>query len=354
MRVLGREQQQCRAEPVGDAVVDLLAEHDDPLPQQLGGQLVIDHQEWSIGCVRGHGSTVREPRPRPKAVLLQADPLLADRGRVRGVTEPAYDDLVLRLRTAGCVFAEDEAALLLEAAEPRTLEELVARRVAGEPLEYVVGWVDFAGVRVALDPGVFIPRQRTTLLVDLAQTVLVSRLASLAPPPVVVDLCCGSGALGLAIQSRHRGVELHAAELDPVAVACARRNLDPVGGTVHLGDLDAPLPEHLRGRVDVLVANVPYVPTASIALMPPESRGHEPRDTVDGGTDGLDVVRRLAALAPRWLAPGGTVVVETGADQAQAAAGAFARAGLRAAIHHDEERGATAVTARWRVGEIGE
>jgi release factor glutamine methyltransferase len=190
---------------------------------------------------------------------------------------------------------------------------------------------------VALDPGVFIPRQRTAFLVDLAA-------AAVPPGGVVVDLCCGSGALGLALARRHPGIELHAADVSPAACACARRNLAPVGGTVHEGDLDAPLPARLRGRVHVLVANVPYVPTDAIALMPPESRDHEPRGTVDGGPDGLDVVRRLAELAPRWLAPRGTVLVETGADQAEEASAAFARAGLRAAVHLDAERGATAVS----------
>ena len=279
-----------------------------------------------------------------QAVLPQADPLSA--GTVGRVTAAAYDDLVLRLRAAGCVFAEDEARVLLDAATGDALETLVARRVTGEPLEYVVGWADFAGIRVALDPGVFIPRQRTALLVELASTALVSRLAPLAAG-VVVDLCCGSGALGLALAHRHPDIELHAADLDPIAVACARRNLEPIGATVHHGDLDAPLPDHLRGRVDVLVANVPYVPSAAIALMPPESRDHEPRDTVDGGADGLDVVRRLAALAPRWLAPGGRVFVETGTDQAAAAADAFAGAGLQPDVHHDDERGATVVSG-WR------
>lgn len=251
-----------------------------------------------------------------------------------------YDDLVLRLRAAGCVFAEEEARLLLEAVDHRTpaaaLEVLVARRVAGEPLEHVVGWADFAGTRVALDPGVFVPRQRSSYLVELAA-------AAVPPAGVVVDLCCGSGALGLALARQHPGIELHAADLDPVAVACARRNLDPVGATVHEGDLDASLPDRLRRRVDLIVANVPYVPSAAVALMPSESRDHEPRDTVDGGADGLDVVRRLAELAPRWLAPGGAVYVETGVDQAEAAAAAFADAGLAATVHHDPERGATVV-----------
>jgi release factor glutamine methyltransferase len=283
---------------------------------------------------------------RAQGVLPQADPLWADGCSVRGVTEPAYDDLVLRLRVAGCVFAEDEAALLREAATGDALEELVLRRIAGEPLEYLVGWVDFAGVRVALDPGVFIPRQRTALLVDLASAALVSRLASPAPQPaaaVVVDLCCGSGAVGLALAGRHPGVTLHAADVDPVAVACARRNLAPIGGTVHQGDLDAPLPDALRGEVDVLVANVPYVPSASIALMPPESRDHEPRGTVDGGTDGLDVVRRLAALAPTWLAPGGRLLFEVSDSQASAAAVIVEKASLTAQVLHDPERAATAV-----------
>jgi release factor glutamine methyltransferase len=216
------------------------------------------------------------------------------------------------------------------------LEELVARRVAGEPLEHVVGWVDFAGVRVALQPGVFIPRQRTSYVVDLAAAVV-------PPDGVVVDLCCGSGALGLALARRHPGIELHAADIDPVAVACARRNLAPVGAQVHHGDLATPLPDRLRGKVDVLVANVPYVPSAAIALMPPESREHEPRSTVDGGADGLDVVRRLAELAPRWLRPGGRVFVETGRDQAGSAADAFAGAGLLTRVHHHDDRAATVV-----------
>lgn len=279
----------------------------------------------------------------PKGVLPQADPLSAV-GSVRRVVEPADDDLVLRLRAAGCVFAEDEAAALRETATGAALERLVARRVAGEPLEHLVGWVDFAGVRVLLAPGVFIPRQRSALLVELAASALPA--SALPAAPLVVDLCCGSGALGLAVAHRHPDIELHAADLDPAAVACARRNLEPVGGTVHRGDLDAPLPDRLRGRVDVLVANVPYVPSAAIALMPPESRDHEPRGTVDGGDDGLDVVRRLAALAPAWLAPGGRLLFEVGEDQSAAAAVIVERAGLTARVHHDPERDATAVYAR--------
>ncbi len=250
-----------------------------------------------------------------------------------------YDDLVLRLRTAGCVFAEDEARILVEhESDPARLEDLVARRVAGEPLEHLVGWVDFAGLRVAVGPGVFVPRQRTTYLVDLAA-------AATPQGGLVVDLCCGSGALGLAVASRVAGVELHAVDIEPAAVACARRNLEGVG-TAYDGDLVAPLPDRLRGRVDVLLANVPYVPSDAVVLMPPESRDHEPLVTVDGGGDGLDVLRRVAALAPAWLAPGGTVWVETSEAQADAAVAALAAAGLAATAHHQPETGATVVSGR--------
>lgn len=251
-------------------------------------------------------------------------------------------DLVERLRAAGCVFAEEEAALLEEAADGAALDSLVRRRVAGEPLELLLGWVAFDGLRVALDPGVFVPRQRTTFLVEVA----AARLATAAGdrPGTVVDLCCGSGALGLALAHRRPGVVLHATDDHPAATACAARNLAPVGGTVHLGDLVTPLPAGLRGRVDTLLANVPYVPTAAVGSMPAESRDHEPRSTVDGGADGLDVLRRVAALAPAWLRPGGSVHSEVSTGQVEAALAALRAAGLAARVDHDEERDATVVS----------
>ena len=250
------------------------------------------------------------------------------------------DRLVPRLRAAGCVFAEEEAALLTEAASsPDHLEQLVRRRVAGEPLEHVVGWVAFDGGRVTVGPGVFVPRQRTTYLVELAA-------ARLVPGDLVLDLCCGSGALGLALARRHPGLVVHAADIDPVAVACAAGNLAPVAGTAVVGDLVAPLDPGLRGRVAAIVANVPYVPSDAVALMPPESRDHEPLPTVDGGADGLDLLRRVAALAPAWLRPGGVLYSEISLAQADPAAATFAAAGLVAEVHHDEEREATVVTGR--------
>lgn len=252
-------------------------------------------------------------------------------------------DLVARLRAAGCVFAEEEADLLVEAAaDGATLEELVRRRVAGEPLELLLGWVAFDGLRVAIDPEVFVPRQRTTFLVEVADAALAAMATD--RPGTVVDLCCGSGALGLALARRRPGVTLHATDDHPAAVACAARNLAQVGGTVHLGDLASPLPMDLRGRVDTLLANVPYVPTAAVSAMPPESRDHEPRSTVDGGADGLDVFRRVAGLAPDWLCPGGSVHSEVAVAQVDAALVVLTDSGLLARVDHDEERDATVVS----------
>ncbi|GIJ69774.1 putative protein N(5)-glutamine methyltransferase [Virgisporangium ochraceum] len=245
------------------------------------------------------------------------------------------DSIVSTLRAAGCVFAEDEASLLIEAAgpSPEGLAALIARRVAGEPLEHLVGWVDFCGLRVAVDPGVFVPRQRTAFLARQA----AQRAAAGA---VVVDLCCGSGAVAAAVAHLVPGARVHAVDLDPAAVRCARRNLD---GPVYEGDLVEPLPPDLRGRVDVLVANAPYVPSAEVGLMPPEARLHEPLAALDGGADGLDVLRRVIAAAPAWLAPGGSVLVETGDRQAPALAADVVAAGLRADVVTGADADATVV-----------
>jgi release factor glutamine methyltransferase len=238
---------------------------------------------------------------------------------------------VAALRAAGCVFAEDEAGLILAAA--RTAEELAAMvdgRVRGRPLELVLGWAEFAGLRITVEPGVFVPRRRTEFLVEQA-------LAHVPDASVVVDLCCGSGAVGAALATALGPVELHAADIEPAAVGCARRNVAAVGGHVHTGDLFDALPGDLRGRVDILAANVPYVPTGEVALLPAEAREHEPLVALDGGTDGLDVLRRVAAEAPRWLAPDGCLLVETSERQAPAAVEAFTRTGLTARLAVSEE-----------------
>jgi release factor glutamine methyltransferase len=292
----------------------------------------------------------------------------------------ALDVIVGRLRAAGCVFAEDEAALLVEAAlSEAALEAMVRRRVDGVPLEYVVGFAEFCGLRIAVDEGVFVPRQRTRLLVRHA-AAFATAWSRVHPdrPTVVVDLACGSGAVGAAVLTAIQAVDLdpvnavdldrvqavefdpaHTVDLDPVhavelyavdveprAVACARRNLALFDARVYLGDLFEPLPRRLRGDVAVLVANVPYVPSEAVGLLPPEAREHEPLVALDGGPDGLDVMRRVAAQARRWLAPGGQVLVETGTGQVPAALAALADGGLAADVVHDEELYATIVIGR--------
>jgi release factor glutamine methyltransferase len=238
------------------------------------------------------------------------------------------------------VFAEDEARLLTAAAsDAAELDALVDRRVAGLPLEHLLGWTEFCGLRIAVDPGVFVPRRRTEALVREA--------VALAPwGAVVVDLCCGSGAVGAALAAVLDVAELHAADVDPVAVACARRNLP--SWQVHTGDLFDALPGALRGRVDVLAANVPYVPSDAIALMPPEARLHEPRTALDGGSDGLTVARRVIDRASSWLAPGGSLLFETGEGQVRAALAAVTAAGLVARVAVDDDLAADVVVGTRR------
>jgi release factor glutamine methyltransferase len=246
-----------------------------------------------------------------------------------------YAELVATLRAAGCVFAEDEARVLTEAAaDGAELDAWTARRVAGEPLELVVGYAEFCGIRVSVAPGVFVPRQRSSALV-LAASV------GLGAGDVVVDLCCGTGALGAALLAVVPGLEVYAADVDPDAVDCARRNLP--AGRVFQGDLFVALPADLRGRVAALVVNAPYVPTDEIALMPPEARDHEHRVALDGGADGLDVQRGVVAGAGGWLAPGGRLLIETSVAQAPVTAGLMTAAGLAADVVRDDDVDGTVV-----------
>jgi release factor glutamine methyltransferase len=229
------------------------------------------------------------------------------------------------LAAAGCVSAAAEARWLVEeAADPERLRAMVARRVAGEPLQYVVGWAPFGWLRLAVGPGVFVPRPETEGLADRA----ARRLRAAAAPRIAVDLCTGSGAIACFLAAEVPGARVLATELDPAALAWASINTDRYGVELLAGDLDAPLPAELAGRVDVLCANVPYVPSGAIPTLPRDVRDHEPRVALDGGPDGLDVLRRVATGAGRWLAPGGVLLCEIGDDQGEAAAALLAGAGL--------------------------
>jgi release factor glutamine methyltransferase len=255
------------------------------------------------------------------------------------------------LAAAGCVSARAEARWLVEevlelppgglagrgrqtvpAAARARLAAMTARRVAGEPLQHVVGWAPFGPLRLAVGPGVFVPRPETEGLAELA----ASRLRAHPEPRLAVDLCSGCGAVACFLADAVPGARVLATELDPGALAWARRNAARHGVELLAGDLDDPLPRDLAGRVQVLTANVPYVPSDQIDLLPRDVRDHEPRLALDGGPDGLDVLRRVAALAPRWLAPGGVLLSEIAEDQGGAAVGTLAAAGLEGVrLHHD-------------------
>lgn len=266
-------------------------------------------------------------------------------------------DVVARLRAAGCVFAEDEAALLLEAAGTTDeLDRLVARRVIGEPLEQILGWALFRGLRIRVDPGVFVPRLRTEFLVETT----LAHLAERTGPLLVLDLCCGSGAAGAAVEAARGDVTVVAADIDPRSVACARRNLGrregraegagdegDAGGerreNVFEGDLFDALPPAYRGRFDAIIANAPYVPTDEIDFMPRDARLHEPLTALDGGFGGTAIQARIAHAAAGWLRPGGLLVIETSERQAPATEDLVRDGGLATRILHSVDLDATLV-----------
>jgi release factor glutamine methyltransferase len=248
-----------------------------------------------------------------------------------------HDDTVQKLRKAGCVFAEEEASLLISAALSYSeLTVMVEKRVSGLPMEYVLGWAKFCGLKIKVDRGVFVPRRRTEFLVQQAKKRAKSG-------PIVVDLCCGTGALGVALVSVLDHYELHAADIDSLAVNCAHYNVTAVGGNVYEGDLFDPLPKRLRNHVDILMVNAPYVPTDEIEFLPAEAREYEATAALDGGSDGLDIHRRVAAFTPLWLAPGGHLFVETSERQASQTIDIFSRNGLSAQLVRCEEMDATVV-----------
>ncbi|MGX5680297.1 putative protein N(5)-glutamine methyltransferase [Schumannella luteola] len=252
---------------------------------------------------------------------------------------PELDPIVARLRAAGCVFAEEEAAVLRSSARDEAeLAAFVAERETGVPLEHVVGWAEFCGLRVIVEPGVFVPRPRTERLIERAREFIRTG-------DVVVDACCGSGAVGLALAVGEPGIRLFATDIDEHAVAVARRNIGGRGEVV-VGDVLDALPREILGGVAVLTVIAPYVPTGDIPLLPHEARDFEPRLALDGGPDGLGVLARVVADAPRWLAPGGVLLTEVSEDQAPAAADLLRAADLTPEIDSDEETGSTLVLGR--------
>jgi len=197
----------------------------------------------------------------------------------------------------------------------------IERRAAGEPLQYVTGEMPFRHLVLHVRPGVFIPRPETEVLVD---AVLEFLDRSGVAEPLVVDLCTGSCAVAASVACERANARVYATEIVPETAEVARGNAERSGAgerlSVLTGDLFAPLPSELRGRIDVVVSNPPYIPTADLDALPAEVAAHEPKIALDGGADGLDVVRRIAAEAQDWLRPGGLLVLETDTSRAKEAA----------------------------------
>ncbi|HUD69839.1 MAG TPA: HemK/PrmC family methyltransferase [Acidimicrobiales bacterium] len=216
-----------------------------------------------------------------------------------------HGEVIEALRRAGCVAADDEARELVDSAgTAAALDAMVARRVAGEPLAWITGRTVFCGLELHVDPGVFVPRWQSEGLARTASVLLPEH-------GVAVDLCTGAGSIAAVLAAGRPAAEVRATELDPVAVACARRN----GVRVAEGDLFAPLPPRVRGLVDVLTAVAPYVPHSALHRLPRDVTDFEPAVALDGGDDGLDVVRRIVAESVDWVRAGGDVLLEVGSDQ---------------------------------------
>lgn len=218
-------------------------------------------------------------------------------------------ELADRLRRAGCVAAEEEAAeiWLAAGADRAAAEGMAARRMTGEPLAWVVGSIDFGGVRVSVAPGVYVPRWQTLALAAAAARRLPAGGTAL-------DLCTGCGAIPAYLRAQSLGGRFVGADLDPTAVECARSN----GVEVTHCSLDSDVPPDLERQVDVLTAVVPYVPRPALPLLAADVLRWEPLLALDGGDDGTDLLVQVVDLAPRWLRPGGWVLLEMGVDQVSA------------------------------------
>ena len=217
---------------------------------------------------------------------------------------------------------------------------LTARRVSGEPLQYIIGICGFRHIDLRVGPGVFIPRPETELVAERA-------LERLPSGGVLVDVGTGSGAIALAVAQERPDVVVYATEVSSAALEWARFNQERLGLDVELvsGDLLSGLPAELRGGIDVVVSNPPYVPKHHAAFLPVDVREHEPHRALFAGHGGLEVMQKLADEARAWLVSGGWLVLEIAADQRAAAEKELDRRG------YDEISVRRDLAGRWRVAE---
>jgi release factor glutamine methyltransferase len=223
------------------------------------------------------------------------------------------------LSEAGFVAADEEAREIAKYAngDATIFASVLARRLSGEPLAWIIGFVVFCGLRIAVSPGVFVPRWQSEMLVRRA-------VARLPERGVAIDVCTGSGAVAMTLLSERPQSRVLASDVDNRAVACASSN----GVEVYQGDLFDPLPRDLEGCVDVVVGVVPYVPTKSLSFLPRDTLVFESAISYDGGDDGTAIIRRVLRDAPSFLRPGGALLLELGGDEAELILDDLARHGF--------------------------
>src|SRR3984893_9517739 len=292
---------------------------------------------WPCGAAtsRSPGGFSRSPY-RETGFVGQPE---TSRGRIGIVPTPEIADLTARLSRAGFIAAEEETNELLAraAGDCELLDALVARRLTGEPLAWITGRVSFCGIEVQVDPGVYVPRWLTEPLARRA----VERLPATG---VAIDLCTGSGAIAMTLTTNRPGARVVASDIDERAVACATAN----GVEVYHGDLFAPLPHALEGA-DVVVGVVPYVPTPALPMLQRDTFAFESTLSYDGGHDGTDILRRVLRESPRFLRPGGALLLELGGGQADALRGDLARLGyVEVSVLVDDEGDVRGIEARLR------
>jgi release factor glutamine methyltransferase len=281
---------------------------------------------------------VRSPSPSPARWTVK-DVLrwTTSRFEERGIATPRLDAEILTAHALSL----PRVQLYVQFDRPLTPTELTAiresvkRRQAGESVAYVIGKKEFWGLDFAVDARVLVPRPDTETLVDEALARVgktppageVAEPATVPTPPRIADVGTGSGAIAVTLAKTRPDASVFATDVSPDALAVARANAERHGVLITFleGNLEAPLIP--LAPFDLITANLPYVPTAEIAGLAPEVRA-EPVGALDGGPDGLELVRRLITAAPVLLAPGGALVLEVGAGQAQATARLCEAAGL--------------------------
>ncbi|MBA3232680.1 MAG: methyltransferase [Propionibacteriales bacterium] len=266
-----------------------------------------------------------------------------------------FEQAVLALRTAGCVFAEAEAELVwARFSSTGERRAAIEQRSTGKPLEYVVGRAEFAGIHVEIGPPAFVPRHRAEALVDEADRYTATHVVRPGHRLVAVDLGCGCGAIAAALASRHAEWDVHATDIDADALTYARVNGKRIGFAVHEGDWFAGLPAQLGGVCDLVVAHLPYVPTGELGSLPRDFGDHEARVAVDGGVDGLDPWRTVTKMAGGWLAPRGVVLTQVAQHQVEHALHIAAASALEAKVIRPEGDEHVAVVSAAATGTSAE